>query len=130
MNRVVFPKSPFLINWCKNYNLKNTIESFKNNNSTIFFLNNSRSLTNNKSTNLFVSQQQKNLTQKTNFNLYSSRFNSTNASNTVVNQTGSISIFKRFKEAYKQHGKILIWCHFISCWGWVIGFFFLAKALV
>lgn len=49
-------------------------------------------------------------------------------SNTVVNQTGSVSIFKRFKDAYKQHGKILVGCHFISSWGWVISFFFLAKA--
>lgn len=39
----------------------------------------------------------------------------------------SLSIFKRFKEAYKQHGKILIWCHVITCCGWITGFFFLSK---
>ncbi|RMZ96128.1 hypothetical protein BpHYR1_044184 [Brachionus plicatilis] len=49
-------------------------------------------------------------------------------STSVVNQTGSVSIFKRFKDAYKQHGKILIACHFVSSWGWIISFFFLAKA--
>jgi hypothetical protein len=37
------------------------------------------------------------------------------------------SIFKRFKDAYKQHGKILIWCHFVTCFGWIVGFFLLAQ---
>ena len=39
----------------------------------------------------------------------------------------SNSIFKRFKEAYKQHGKILIWCHVVTCCGWITGLFVLAK---
>lgn len=50
------------------------------------------------------------------------------SSNAILNDKGSDSIFKRFKDAYKQHGKILVTCHFISSWGWIISFFFLAKA--
>lgn len=38
------------------------------------------------------------------------------------------SIFKRFKDAYKQHGKIFIWCHVLTCVGWIVGFFTLSKA--
>ena len=38
-----------------------------------------------------------------------------------------LSIFKRFKEAYKQHGKILIWTHVVTCCGWIVGLFFLSK---
>lgn len=39
----------------------------------------------------------------------------------------TLSIFQRFKEAYKQHGKILIYCHIITCCGWFAGFFVLAE---
>lgn len=42
-------------------------------------------------------------------------------------QQPKLSIFKRFKEAYKQHGKVLIYCHLINCSGWMVGLFFLAK---
>lgn len=37
------------------------------------------------------------------------------------------SIFKRFKEAYKQHGKILICTHAVTSIGWYSGFFMLSK---
>lgn len=49
-------------------------------------------------------------------------------SNAIINDKDSGNIFKRFKIAYKQHGKILIICHLISSWGWIVSFFFLAKA--
>lgn len=50
--------------------------------------------------------------------------------NTITEATAkqqSLNIFKRFKEAYKQHGKILIWCHVATCCGWFAGFFLLSK---
>ncbi len=37
------------------------------------------------------------------------------------------SIFRRFKDAYKQHGKVLIYVHITTCFGWIIGFFALSK---
>ena len=46
---------------------------------------------------------------------------------TKANDPSSTSIFKRFKEAYKQHGKILIAVHFTTGAGWVFGFFLLSK---
>ncbi|CAF0969037.1 unnamed protein product [Brachionus calyciflorus] len=107
MNRLTFLRSPLLL-----HNLKNKTNSNLKN---------------------FFSIQNKSLIKSNRliqFELLPFRSNSTNSqipAQTVINQTGSLSIFKRFKEAYKQHGKILLWCHFISCWGWVIGFFFLAK---
>lgn len=42
--------------------------------------------------------------------------------------TTTSGIFQKFKEAYKQHGKILLYCHIITCCGWITGFFFLAKS--
>lgn len=39
----------------------------------------------------------------------------------------TMSIFKRFKAAYKQHGKILIWTHLVTSVGWITGFFMLAE---
>lgn len=39
----------------------------------------------------------------------------------------TFSIFQRFKQAYKQHGKILIYCHILTCCGWFAGFFVLAE---
>lgn len=53
--------------------------------------------------------------------------NSAPTAGTVGTQQKSASIFKRFKEAYKQHGKILIWTHAITCCGWITGFFMLSK---
>lgn len=53
---------------------------------------------------------------------YSNRYAETKA-----NDPQSSSIFKRFKEAYKQHGKILIAVHFTTGAGWVFGFFLLSK---
>ena len=44
-----------------------------------------------------------------------------------IEQVVKKSIFKRFKEAYKQHGKILLWCHVITCCGWIVGFFLLSE---
>lgn len=43
---------------------------------------------------------------------------------------GTVSIFKRFKEAYKQHGKILIWTHLVTSVGWTCGFLLLARRFV
>ena len=37
------------------------------------------------------------------------------------------SIFKRFKDAYRKHGKVLLYIHFSTCICWIIGFYFLAK---
>lgn len=45
----------------------------------------------------------------------------------AVNAT-SLSIFKRFKEAYKAQGKVLIYCHIVTCCGWMVGFYFLSKS--
>jgi hypothetical protein len=49
------------------------------------------------------------------------------ASTPAEQQQVKLSIFKRFKEAYKQHGKILIWTHVFACCGWIVGLFFLSK---
>ena len=46
---------------------------------------------------------------------------------TEANNQPSPGIFKRFKEAYKQHGKILIAVHFTSGAGWIFGFFLLSQ---
>lgn len=46
----------------------------------------------------------------------------------TTSTTTSIGIFKRFKEAYKQHGKVLIACHVLTSIGWYVGFFFLSKS--
>lgn len=37
------------------------------------------------------------------------------------------SIFKRFKDAYKQHGKVLIYVHVATSISWVISFFALSH---
>ncbi len=63
---------------------------------------------------------------------YSSEVNKSSESlsaeqNAIKSEQQSLSIFKRFKEAYKQHGKVLIYCHITTCFGWIIGFFFLSK---
>ena len=39
----------------------------------------------------------------------------------------SASIFTRFKEAYKQHGKVLVCCHLVLCVGWITGFYILST---
>lgn len=52
----------------------------------------------------------------------------TATSTTTTTTTTSMGIFKRFKEAYKQHGKILIACHVLTSIGWYVGFFFLSKS--
>jgi hypothetical protein len=51
------------------------------------------------------------------------RFNSTE-SETVKPKEG---IFKRFKSAYKQHGKVLIYTHIVTCCGWITGFYLLSQ---
>ena len=38
-----------------------------------------------------------------------------------------IGIFKRFKEAYRKHGKVLIACHVTTCIGWFCGFYLLSR---
>ena len=48
-------------------------------------------------------------------------------STSTSTQAQSLSIFKRFKEAYKQHGKVLIYCHIVLCCGWIVGFYFLSN---
>lgn len=50
------------------------------------------------------------------------------AKEAVPKQKESNSIFKRFKDAYKQHGKVLIYVHITTCCGWITGLFFLAKS--
>ena len=50
------------------------------------------------------------------------------ANNSTKGEAGNLSIFKRFKEAYKQHGKILIWCHVVTCCGWIVAFYCLARS--
>jgi hypothetical protein len=46
----------------------------------------------------------------------------------VVNEAEQqLGIFKRFKDAYKKHGKVLIICHVTTCIGWVIGLYLLAE---
>jgi hypothetical protein len=53
---------------------------------------------------------------------------SSSPTTSATTTTTSIGIFKRFKEAYKQHGKILIACHVLTSIGWYVGFFFLSKS--
>lgn len=53
--------------------------------------------------------------------------NETKTSATATSQGQSLSIFKRFKDAYKQHGKILIYTHIVLCCGWIVGFYFLST---
>jgi hypothetical protein len=38
-----------------------------------------------------------------------------------------LSIFKRFKEAYKKHGKVIVIIHLGLCVVWVTCFYFLSK---
>lgn len=45
----------------------------------------------------------------------------------IPEEAASKSIFKRFKDAYKQHGKVLIYVHIATCFGWVLGFFALSN---
>ena len=45
----------------------------------------------------------------------------------TTTQAQSLSIFKRFKEAYKQHGQVLIYTHIVLCCGWIVGFYFLST---
>lgn len=45
-------------------------------------------------------------------------------------QASSKSILKRFKDAYKQHGKVLIAVHVVASFGWIFSFFALAKRSV
>jgi hypothetical protein len=76
-----------------------------------------------------IDKRFRNLNSRENF--YSSEVNKTPtiaAHETSLPKTEqSLSIFKRFKEAYKQHGKVLIYCHITTCFGWIIGFFLLSK---
>lgn len=59
-----------------------------------------------------------------NLKLINRRNNSVNnPGEEIAQQSQSLSIFKRFKEAYRQHGKILIWVHVLTCMGWMTGFF-------
>ena len=70
-------------------------------------------------------RQFKNLNSRENF--YSSEVAKGDLNTTSGGQQQSLSIFKRFKEAYKQHGKVLIYCHLTTCVGWMIGFFCLFE---
>ncbi len=79
---------------------------------------------NSKSNNFkLIDKRFKNLSTRENF--YSSETSS--AASRSVQEASQKSIFKRFKDAYKQHGKVLIYVHIATCFGWIIGFFALSK---
>jgi hypothetical protein len=48
-------------------------------------------------------------------------------STATTTEAQSKSIFKRFKEAYKQHGQVLIYTHIVLCCGWIVSFYFLST---
>lgn len=55
---------------------------------------------------------------------------SKNATQTIISNAEAevpAGIFKRFKAAYKQHGKVLLACHVVLCGFWFTGFYFLAD---
>lgn len=44
-----------------------------------------------------------------------------------VAETAQLSVFKRFKDAYRQHGKVIIFIHIGNCMLWITGLYILAK---
>jgi hypothetical protein len=45
----------------------------------------------------------------------------------IVEQQNQMNIFKRFKDAYRKHGKVLILVHLVSSVGWISSFYVLSK---
>ena len=79
----------------------------------------------NKSSIKLIDKRFKNLTARENFSSDVKR--SSSNSEKVSEEVKNKSIFSRFKDAYKQHGKVLIYCHIASSFGWVFSFFALSH---
>ncbi len=85
-------------------------------------------LQNRTTSNRLIDKRTKNLVSRENY--FSSEINKakeTIANNTQAAEASSLSIFKRFKDAYKQHGKVLVGVHILASFGWIFSFFALAK---
>ncbi len=48
-------------------------------------------------------------------------------SNPIVESQNQMNLFKRFKDAYNKHGKVLIIVHLASSVGWISSFYLLSK---
>ncbi len=106
--------------------LKSSLAATRTNSRLIIPANNTTHIRfqNSKSNNFkLIDKRFKNLSTRENF--YSSETSS--AASRSVQEASQKSIFKRFKDAYKQHGKVLIYVHIATCFGWIIGFFALSK---
>lgn len=76
----------------------------------------------NKSNIKLIDKRFKNLVSRENF---SSEVNKSNLGEKT--EAAKKSIFKRFKDAYKQHGKVLIYVHVATSISWVLSFFALSH---
>lgn len=80
--------------------------------------------------NAVVRIDQKSLTLKPNASQSSKPTESAAAKTPPSSTTEQASIFKRFKEAYKQHGMVLIATHMVTSVGWITGFYMLSKGYI
>lgn len=80
--------------------------------------------------NAVVRIDQKSLTLKPSASQQPSKPTESAAAKTPSSTTEQASIFKRFKEAYKQHGMVLIGTHMVTSVGWITGFYMLSKGYI
>lgn len=87
---------------------------------------------NNTISNRLIDKRSRNIVSRENY--FSSGTNKakdttgTSSTTAEAQEASSKSIFKRFKDAYKQHGKVLIAVHIMASFGWIFSFFALAKS--
>ena len=105
-------------------NSKYLSQSFSKNNKIKNLLTSTRFLRNNTEKNEnFKSQAIRNYA---NLNIKQCQQNSNNIL-PPIETTAQLSIFMRFKEAYKKHGKVIVFIHLGLCVVWVYGFYILSK---